>query len=121
MFTIAKRFHFSASHQLTGLPEGHKCARLHGHNYEVEIIIKAKELNLDGFVLDYGDLAPFKEFLDRYLDHRHLNDVLVPASPTAEHLAVFLWRTAKEQWPTFAIAVKVWETPDTWAMYEGKE
>lgn len=37
MFRITKEFHFSASHQLTGLPEDHQCARLHGHNYIVEV------------------------------------------------------------------------------------
>ncbi|HUM68046.1 MAG TPA: 6-carboxytetrahydropterin synthase, partial [Chloroflexota bacterium] len=39
MYTISKQFHFSASHQLNGLPLEHQCARLHGHNYEVELIL----------------------------------------------------------------------------------
>ncbi len=41
MYTIAKRFTFSASHVIGGLPEEHPCARLHGHNYEVEVVLQS--------------------------------------------------------------------------------
>jgi 6-pyruvoyltetrahydropterin/6-carboxytetrahydropterin synthase len=41
MYTIAKRFAFSASHVIGGLPTDHPCARLHGHNYEVEVLAAA--------------------------------------------------------------------------------
>ena len=114
-FTIAKRFSFSASHELSGLPEGHKCARLHGHNYEVEVLLSADELDEYSFVLDYGELSCFGEFLRRTLDHRHLNEVL-PFQPSAENLARWLLHRARESWP-FAIAMRVSETPGTWAEY----
>lgn len=35
MYRIGKRFMFEAAHHLPDLPEGHKCARLHGHSYTV--------------------------------------------------------------------------------------
>ncbi len=87
MFRITKEFHFSASHQLTGLPADHQCARLHGHNYIVEVELSAPELNQHGFVRDYHELAPFKRYIDDCFDHRHLNDVLGHDQSTAETLA----------------------------------
>lgn len=111
MYTITKEFAFSASHQLLGLPEDHQCARLHGHNYVVELELAAGVLNDVGFVVDYGELAPFKRYLDHVLDHRHLNDVL-GFNPTAELLARHLYYVALEHWPEVR-AVRVRETPKT--------
>lgn len=39
MYRIGKLFRFEAAHHLSDLPEGHKCARLHGHSYTVEISV----------------------------------------------------------------------------------
>lgn len=114
MYRIKKRFSFSASHIIEGLPEGHKCSRLHGHNYEVELVLQSEELDEVGFVVDYGDLNPFKRFIDETLDHRHLNDILSPTS--AEAIAAFLYKKAKEMWPQTCL-VRVSETPRTWAEY----
>ena len=115
MYTITKQFHFSASHVIEGLPEGHPCARLHGHNYAVELVLEAPALDRIGFVVDYGDLKPFKRLLDDELDHRHLNDVITGPT-TAEHLAYYLHQRAKALWAQVA-AVRVSETPKTWAEY----
>lgn len=115
MYTISKQFHFSASHQLPTLAEGHPCQRLHGHNYIVELVLQADALDEHGFVLDYGDLKPFKQMIDDQLDHRHLNDVL-PDTPSTENLARYLYDWAKGRWSQVA-AVRVSETPRTWATY----
>lgn len=115
MYTIAKEFHFSASHQLNGLPLEHQCARLHGHNYIVELILQSETLNEHGFVVDYLELKPFKNFIDDTLDHRHLNEVLDFAT-TAENLAKYLYDWAKQRWSQVT-AVRVSETPKTWAEY----
>ena len=118
-FRIGKRFKFSASHQLFGLAEGHKCARLHGHNYEVEVTLEAQAVGTEGFVRDYGDLDRLKDYLSSHLDHRHLNDVLagtVASRTTAESLAEYLYDWCTERWPETAL-VRVSETPDTWASY----
>lgn len=116
-YQIAKRFDFSASHILDGLPEDHPCGRLHGHNYTIELVL-AGELDSIGFVVDYGALAPFKEFVDAMLDHRHLNDV-VDRNPTAENLARWLHFIASTTMPfgDKIAAVRVAETPKTWAEY----
>jgi len=123
-WTIAKEFAFSASHVLEGLPDGHQCGRLHGHNYLVELELAAEQLDDRGFVVDYGDLAPFKQWLDEHLDHRHLNDQL-DGNPTAERMAATLYDVARvtlagvRGWGTswWVAAVRVHETPKTVAEF----
>ena len=61
MYTITKQFSFSASHILDHLPDGHPCARLHGHNYVAELVLRSSELNGDGFVRDYNELGLIQE------------------------------------------------------------
>lgn len=114
-YTITKQFAFSASHVLDGLPAGHQCARLHGHNYVVEVELAADTLDDRGFVVDYGDLGWFKRLLDDQLDHRHLNDA-VAVHPTAELLAQWLFGVLRARHHQ-AAAVRVSETPKTWAEY----
>jgi 6-pyruvoyltetrahydropterin/6-carboxytetrahydropterin synthase len=119
-YTIAKRFTFAASHVLHGLAEGHKCGRLHGHNYDVVVELQADTLGSTGFVMDYGDLDAFAELLVEVYDHRHLNDV-VDGQPSAERLARQLYDEAASvlDLPLGATlaAVQVFETPRTMAEY----
>jgi len=115
VYTISKQFHFSASHQLQGLPPGHQCGRLHGHNYQVEVVLQEERLNQHSFVVDYGELFPLKEYIDTRFDHRHLNEVC-DFQTTAENLAKHLFDFCKKQWAE-TVAVKVSETPRTWATY----
>lgn len=122
MFTITKDFAFSASHVLDGLPEGHQCGRLHGHNYVVRVELSSSALDTTGFVLDFGDLAPVKRWLDDTLDHRHLNDALPDLSnPTAELMARHI---GQEVIPALVdlpegctVAVGVRETDKCWAWW----
>lgn len=120
MFTISKRFEFSASHILEGLPEGHQCGRHHGHNYIVEIELQSEGLDDTGFVYDYGKLKPMKQWIDDTLDHRHLNDIVV-FQPSAEHLAMWIHSktAAALQLPegVTVSAIRVHETPKTCAEY----
>lgn len=118
MLTIRKRFAFSASHQLSHLPPEHPCARLHGHNYEVEFVLCASAPNEQtGFVQDYRELDIVKQYLDDRLDHRHLNDVFGDSrKTTAEALATTLFERFKSSIPLL-VAVAVSETPKTWAEY----
>lgn len=116
MYKISKQFAFSASHILEGLPEGHPCGRMHGHNYIVTIHLKSDKLNEIGFVKDYRELSEIKQFIDEKLDHRHLNDVF-HMNPTAENLAHALYVIFAETIPQI-YAVEVSETPKTTAVYE---
>lgn len=114
MFTIAKQFTFDAAHLLPDHPG--KCRTLHGHTYRVEIIIRRDRLNKQGMVMDYADLAPFKEYVNNTLDHKYLNDVI--ELPTAENLAYHLFCKAFDLWGPMVAKVRVSETPNTWAEYE---
>ncbi|MFH8534744.1 6-pyruvoyl trahydropterin synthase family protein [Streptomyces tendae] len=123
MFTITKEFHFSASHVLDRLPAWHPCARLHGHNYVVILELSAEDggLNEVGFVRDYRELDAFKKWMDTTLDHRHLNDSMGGGgcSPTAENLAKWIYDTWHEELPELS-AVRISETPKTWATYRAR-
>jgi 6-pyruvoyltetrahydropterin/6-carboxytetrahydropterin synthase len=116
MYTICKRFCFSASHTIGDLPPGHPCARLHGHNYEVEVVLAAPALDAKGFVRDFEELSPLREFIKDTLDHRHLNDVLGHDRTTSEVMSEWIYEWSKARWPE-VIAVRVSETPRTWAEY----
>jgi 6-pyruvoyltetrahydropterin/6-carboxytetrahydropterin synthase len=116
MFRISKEFSFSASHQLLGLPGDHPCARLHGHNYQVEVELAAERLDAHGFVRDYRQLDQFKCYLDEEIDHRHLNEVFGSEAVTAEFLALSFFTWCRARWPEVS-AVRVSETPRTWAEY----
>lgn len=118
MYCISKEFHFSASHQLNGLPADHPCSRLHGHNYRVIIELKSNRLNDVGFVRDYRELSAFKEYIDRHIDHRHLNDFF--EITTAEALAQQFYIWAKSRWSDVHI-VGVSETDKTWAWFYESE
>lgn len=115
-FTISKRFEFCSSHQLTGLPQDHPCSRLHGHNYSVTLTLRSHELNEVGFVKDYRELENIKQWIDKTLDHRHLNDV-ISFNPTAELIAKWMYEELKEKEPNL-ISVTVKETDKTSATYE---
>lgn len=117
MYRISKEFHFSASHQLHGLRDGHPCGRVHGHNYIVRVTLTGEVLDEHGFLLDYNDLKPFGAWIDDTLDHRNLNDVL-PTQPTAENMARLLAESIREVVAipdNVAVSVAVSETPKTWA------
>lgn len=133
MYRISKMFGFSASHRLEGLPNNpdgseHPCTRLHGHNYQVELILSSYVLDEHGFVLDYRAMQPFKDFLNEKLDHRHLNDV-IDVHPTAENLARYLYEVAWAMFPMIdlgmfpgsGVSVRVSETDATWAEHHRHE
>ena len=116
MYTISKEFHFSAGHHLDGLAVEHPCSRQHGHNYIVRVFLKSTELNEAGFVRDYRALDVIKNYIDNYLDHKYLNDVL-PSNPTAENIARYLFDLFKKSIPEL-YAIEISETPKTNARYE---
>jgi 6-pyruvoyltetrahydropterin/6-carboxytetrahydropterin synthase len=120
MYTIRKRFTFSAAHHLHDLPPTHPCSRPHGHNYIVEVRLKSPGLSSVCFVRDYRDLDKFKTWLDETCDHRDLNEVFSGMQTTAENLAYRFWEFCKSVWPE-CCSVAVSETPKTWAEFEEDE
>lgn len=120
-FTIGKTFDFEAGHRLASLPSEHKCSRQHGHTYQVEVVLSTTSLQGPGFVTDFGDLSPFKRYLDSELDHHNLHEVF-DFEPTSELLAQYLagWFLANMP-PGIAgqlAAVRVRETRRSWARFD---
>ncbi|HRO48835.1 MAG TPA: 6-carboxytetrahydropterin synthase QueD [Hyphomicrobium sp.] len=110
---IGASYSFEAAHWLPNVPDGHKCKRLHGHNYRVDVLIDGS-LDPRGFVMDYAELdAVVQPLIDR-LDHRCLNDLPGLANPTSEVLALWLRDSIKAALPGYAPVIRIWETPRYW-------
>lgn len=119
MYEIGKTFRFAAAHSLPSLPESHKCHRVHGHNYQVDVVLRSDKLDGHGMVLDYGIIGgSLGVTIKAVLDHRDLNDVL-DVEPTAENLARWLHNLIirVEPWAGMLHAVTVRETGGTWATF----
>lgn len=113
MTVIGKEFSFAAAHSLPLMPEGHKCRRLHGHTYRVEIRL-AGELDALGMVADFSAIEAAWKPLHAMLDHQHLNTIEGLETPTAEHVAAFVFDGVVDSLPLLH-AVRVWESPTSWA------
>lgn len=112
---IAKRFTFDAAHRLTSLPETHKCHRLHGHTYEVELRLDGP-IGAHGFVVDYQDIADAWAPIHDALDHRYLNEVPGLEVPSTENLVLWIWaRLDTSAIAKHVTAVRVSESSTTWA------
>ena len=48
---IYKQFTLEAAHRLPNVPDGHKCARLHGHSFRVEIRVRGEPDPHTGWVM----------------------------------------------------------------------
>lgn len=116
---LRKTFQFEAAHLLPHLPTEHKCRRLHGHSFRVEIVITGEcDPNL-GWVMDYADIsAAFKPILDQ-LDHYYLNEIPGLENPTSENVAVWIWERLKPSLPLL-IEVVVAETCTARCVYRGE-
>jgi 6-pyruvoyltetrahydropterin/6-carboxytetrahydropterin synthase len=88
---IFKEFRFESAHRLPNVPEGHKCARLHGHSYRVEIRVGGEVGEHTGWVLDFADLGAAFKPLHAVLDHNYLNEIDGLENPTSEVLARWIW------------------------------
>jgi 6-pyruvoyltetrahydropterin/6-carboxytetrahydropterin synthase len=116
---IVQAFTFEAAHYLPQVPETHRCRRLHGHSYRIELTLSGPVDPQTGFVTDFFDVeAAFAPVMGK-LDHRLLNEVPGLENPTAENIAVWIWAAVSSSLPLLA-AIAVYETPNSWAVYEGE-
>ncbi len=132
MFTVSEEVRFCYGHRLMDYVG--RCARIHGHNARVELVLAAKTLDRRGFVMDFGDLEDTaKRFIDDTLDHRLLlrrDDPVIPSleaagevfvaldeNPTAEFLAKYLFDELTARGLPLK-AVRFWETETSVATYE---
>ena len=106
---LSKTFTFEAAHALPTFPEGHKCRRLHGHSFQVEVVVVGEVDPARGYLVDYGDIKDACEPIRKQLDHTYLNEIEGLANPTSEVLAAWIWERLKPRLPLLA-AVIVAET-----------
>jgi 6-pyruvoyltetrahydropterin/6-carboxytetrahydropterin synthase len=88
---IFKEFGFEAAHRLPHVPEGHKCARLHGHSFRVTVHVEGAVGERSGWVCDFADIAAAMVPVVEVLDHAYLNDIDGLDNPTSEVVAVWIW------------------------------
>ncbi|MFK4546683.1 6-pyruvoyltetrahydropterin/6-carboxytetrahydropterin synthase [Streptomyces tendae] len=116
---IFREFTFEAAHRLPNVPEGHKCARLHGHSYKVIVHVEAPIDPESGWVMDFGDLKKAFKPLEAQLDHYYLNDIEGLENPTSEVLARWIWERLKPTLPDLS-ALTVRETCTSGCTYRGE-
>ena len=116
---LRKTFQFEAAHLLPHLPKSHKCRRLHGHSFKVEIAVTGECDPRLGWLMDYADIfRAFKPILER-LDHYYLNEVPGLDNPTSENIAAWIWRELKPRLPLLTEVV-VAETCTAKCVYRGE-
>lgn len=116
---LRKTFQFEAAHLLPRLPKSHKCRRLHGHSFRVEIAVAGECDPRLGWLMDYAELsAAFKPIWEK-LDHHYLNEIPGLENPTSEVLAVWIWKRLKPRLPLLREVV-VAETCLSRCVYRGE-
>lgn len=113
IYTLKVLNEISSSHII----EGHqgKCARLHGHNWKIEVEVECQQLDALGMGMDFADLKAAVHAVTEPLDHRHLNDLdgFADCNPTAENVAAYVYRQLGQRINSASAkvaAVTIWET-----------
>lgn len=115
-----KSFTFEAAHYLPNVPEGHKCGRLHGHSYVVELHVSGSVDEGAGWIVDFGEIKQrFRPVLAQ-LDHHYLNEIEGLRNPTSENVARWIWVRVKPALPCLSKLV-VQETCTSGAVYDGAD
>ena len=115
---LAREFAFEAAHRLPNAPPGHKCSRLHGHSFRVELVCEGEIDPKAGWLLDFAEIKQaFAPLLDQ-LDHSYLNDIEGLENPTVENLARWIWLRLRPGLPLLA-QVNVAETSKARCEYRG--
>lgn len=122
-FEVYREVQFSSAHRLRNYHG--KCENLHGHNWRVRLFVTRAELDETGFVMDFKVLnAVLNEIMD-LLDHKDLNSLeeFKTINPTAENIAILVFKLAEEKIAKLDKAVKVskvcvWESDKSCAVVE---
>jgi 6-pyruvoyltetrahydropterin/6-carboxytetrahydropterin synthase len=116
---IFKAFKFEAAHHLPNLPEGHKCRRVHGHSFRVEVHVDGPVDEHTCCVIDYAEIKRrFAPILDQ-LDHYYLNEIEGLENPTSENIARWIWKRLAPSLPILTKIV-VQENCSCGAVYMGE-
>jgi 6-pyruvoyltetrahydropterin/6-carboxytetrahydropterin synthase len=116
--TIFKAFQVEAAHRLPNLPASHKCSRLHGHSFRIELHLSGPLDPTLGWVMDFADVkAAFLPYYEQ-LDHHYLNEIAGLENPTSEVLAKWVYDKVKPKLPLLSKVV-VGETCTSGCSYSG--
>jgi 6-pyruvoyltetrahydropterin/6-carboxytetrahydropterin synthase len=115
---IFKEFTFEAAHRLPFVPEDHKCSRLHGHSFRVEIHVRGDVDETTGWIMDFADIKSAYKPLHNQLDHHYLNEIDGLENPTSENLARWIWDRLEPTLPGLSRVV-VRETCTSGCVYIG--
>ncbi|MBU3728078.1 MAG: 6-carboxytetrahydropterin synthase [Phycisphaerales bacterium] len=96
---LSKSFGFEAAHWLPCFPEGHKCRRMHGHSFRVDVIVEGELDPSVGYLIDFADIKRATEPIERALDLRCLNEIAGLENPTSEMVAAWIWARLKPALP----------------------
>lgn len=116
---IFTEFSFEAAHRLPHVPSGHKCARLHGHSFRVEVRVEGPVDPDGGWVMDFADVRAACDPVHGALDHRYLNEVTGLENPTSENLSRWIWARLRPALPGLSEIV-VRETCTSGCRYRGE-
>lgn len=119
MYEVFREYRFEAAHRLTCLPEDHKCARLHGHSFVVQLHVRGPLDAAKGWLVDYYDMDQAWAPCHEQLDHRYLNEIDGLENPTSEMIARWIWDRVQPSLPQLA-RVLVKETCDAGCVYLGE-
>jgi 6-pyruvoyltetrahydropterin/6-carboxytetrahydropterin synthase len=117
---IFKEFTIEAAHRLPHVSPGHKCARLHGHSFRIELHVRGPVDPATGWVMDFADIKRAFQPLYDQLDHHYLNEIEGLANPTSEHLARWIWRRLRPTLPELS-GVVIHETCTSGCIYQGEQ
>jgi 6-pyruvoyltetrahydropterin/6-carboxytetrahydropterin synthase len=115
---LERTFRFEAAHFLPRVPPGHKCSRMHGHSYQLDVVIEGTIDPELGWLIDFAEIDEKVSPLVKKLDHHVLNEIDGLANPTSELLAVWLWERLVIALPGL-VEVVISETPTSRCVYRG--
>ena len=113
-------FQIEAAHRLPNVPEDHKCARLHGHSFRIEVHLSGEVDPASGWIMDFAELKAAFRPVHEQLDHNYLNEIPGLENPTSENLAKWIWDRLAPDLPLLSRIV-VQETCHCGCSYEGPE
>ena len=116
--TLCQKVRIEAAHYLPRVPEGHKCRRLHGHSYHIEIVVGGEVDPDTGWLIDFAEIRSAFTPLHEQLDHHYLNEVEGLENPTSENLARWIWERLAPKIPL--VEIRIDETCTSSCVYRGQ-
>jgi 6-pyruvoyltetrahydropterin/6-carboxytetrahydropterin synthase len=115
---LMRTFRFEAAHRLPRVPVTHKCHRLHGHSFFLEVTVTGDPQEATGWVMDFGEISRRCDPVVSRLDHNYLNEIEGLENPTSENIVRWLWRELYGELPGLS-AITLSETCTSRCTYRG--